>query len=413
MNIGGLGLTDYGCIDPYSYGSNRDSTAYGPEYMHNQSLADFLDVDDESEDAWKYSSAGKAGDFPFMGEISSYKGDGFSTELIIDRETTAQTLQELKENLWIDRQTRALFLEFILYNADSNLFAFVKLWAEIPITGGFLSDGDVTMIRVYATGFNGIYMRVMEVLFLALLIANIGLSFYQLANEDNLKVCIRRPRIIVDIFLFILCLFPVLFFILRYLTTTDLITQIKGKMIHFIPFQRAIFFHEFFFYVLAFVVAFAMFKFIILLRLMERIAKLAASLKNSGCKLIPIICSFILGILIYAMLGYLAFHHETKAYRTYYTSIEMLISLALGQVRGMEDLLDEAKPMLQFYFISFVLFAQFFMINVLISVILDSHEVFKYQSALQPSDHELVDEIFRQVKTTMKKALDRYTQLQA
>ncbi len=216
-----------------------------------------------------------------------------------------------------------------------------------------------------------------------------------------------------DIFLFTLCLLLVLFFTLRYLTTTDLINQIKGKVIHFIPFQRAIFLHEFFFYILAFVVAFAMFKFIILLRLMERIAKLAASLKHSGHDLIPIICSFILRILIYAMLGYLAFHHETKAYRTYYTSIEMLVGLALGQVRGMEDLLDVAKPMLQFYVISFVLFAQFFMINVLISVILDSHEVFKHQSALQPTDHELVTEIFSQVKHTMKKALDKYTHLQA
>ncbi len=413
MDIAGLGLTDYGCVDPYSNGNNRDSTAYGPEYMHNQTMADWLEVDDESKEAWKYSSAGKSGDFPFMGEISSYKGDGFRTELIIDQETTGQTLKELKENLWIDRQTRALFLEFILYNADSNLFAFVKLWAEIPITGGFLSDGDVTMIRVYATGFSGIYMRVMEVLFLASLIVNIGLSFYQLTIENNFKTCIKTPRIIVDIFLFILCLFLVLFFILRYLTTTDLITQIKGKVIHFIPFPKAIFFHEFFFYILAFVVTFAVFKFIILLRLMERIAKLAASLKHSGHQLIPIIFSFIFGILIYAMLGYLAFHHETMAYRTYYTSIEMLVAFALGQVKGMEDLLDDSKPMLQFYVISFVLFAQFFMINVLVSVILDSHEVFKHRSALQPSDHELVDEIFRQVKTSMKKALDKYTQLQA
>ncbi len=113
--------------------------------------------------------------------------------MIIDQESTTETLKELRDNLWIDRQTRALFLEFILYNGDTNLFSFVTLWAEIPVTGGFLSDGDVAMIRVYATGLNGIYMRVMEVLFLALLVAYIGLSFYQITIEQSFKTCIRKP----------------------------------------------------------------------------------------------------------------------------------------------------------------------------------------------------------------------------
>ncbi len=146
---------------------------------------------------------------------------------------------------------------------------------------------------------------------------------------------------------------------------------------------------------------------------MERIAKLGASLKHSGRDLIPILCAFTLGIWIYAMIGYLAFHHENKAYRTYHTSIEMLIALGLGETKGMDSMLSEAEPSLQVYVISFVLFAQFFMINVLISVIIDAHEEFKNKSVLQPTDHELVTEIFNQVKKTMEKAVKRYTELQA
>ncbi len=381
--------------------------------MHNETLASILSANDQSKDAWKYVSAGADGDFPFVGEISSYKGDGFTTELVVDSETAAETLKELKENRWIDRQTRAIFLEFITYNGNSNLFSFVTLWVEIPVTGGFLVGGDTAGIRVYDTGFSGIYMRVMEVAFVALLIANIGLSCYQIRIEKSFINCIRKPRIIIDIILFTLCLLLILFFALRFFTTDKLVNKINGNVIHFVPFQRTIFFHELFLYFLAFVVAFAVFKLIVLLRLMERIAKLGASLKHSARNLIPIMFSFILGIWIYAMIGFLAFQHENKAYRTYHTSIEMLIGLALGEVRGMEGLLSDAKPMLQLYVISFVLFAQFFMINVLISVIIDSHEVFKHKSALQPTDHELVMEIFTQVRQTMKKAVKRYTDLQA
>ncbi len=409
----GLRLGNYSCVDQYMNGLNKDESLYGPDYMHNNTLANTLSTSDKSRDAWKYSSAGGDGDFPFVGEISSYKGDGFRTELIVDRKTATDTLQELRDNLWIDRQTRAIFIEFITYNANSNLFSFVTLWIELPVTGGFLVGGDTAGIRVYATGFTGVFMRVMEVAFLVLLVVNIALSVYQIRIERSLVSCIRQPRIIIDLLLFHLSLLLIVFFTVRYCTTTNLVNRIKGNVVHFIPFQRAIFFHELFLYFLAFAIAVAFFKLIILLRLMERIAKLGTSLKHASRNLMPILFSFILIILIYAMIGYLSFHHDNKAYRTYHTSIEMLLGLSLGEVKGMEGLLSNAKPELQVYVITFVLAAQFFMINVLISVIIDSHEMFKHKSALQPTDHELVDEIFTQVRKTMKKAVKRYTELQA
>ena len=176
LNTEELRLRKHSCVLQYKDGINRDSTPFGPDYMHNKTLTRILfgplSPKDESRDAWKYTSADADGDFPFDGEISSYNGGGFGTELAVDRETAAGILDEMKNNLWIDRQTRAILLEYITYNGNSNLFSFVTLWIEIPVTGGFLLGVDTTGIRFYATGLFGIYMRVMEVTFVILLVVN-------------------------------------------------------------------------------------------------------------------------------------------------------------------------------------------------------------------------------------------------
>ena len=405
----GLLTTQYQCVS--SYNGGKEKQPYGPEYMHNDSLAILLFTSTRSKQAWAYTSAGKDGNFPIIGETGTYSGDGYSTELIVDLDISNATVVELKENLWIDRQTRAIFLEFILYNADSNLFSFVTLWLEIPITGGPLLKTDATMIRIYGTGFNAIYMRVMEVLFVTLLVTNIGIFIYQVKCEESFIHCIKKPRIVVDLCLFITSFLLVIIFAVRYFTTKGLVSDVKGDVVHFIPFQRAVFFHNIFTYFLGFVTCLAFLKLVILLRLMERIAKLAATLRYSALDLLSTLFLISIGVFAFGMLGYLAFHTDTKAYRTFVDSLEMLIGLSMGEFRGISNQFSEAKPLLRFYVITYMLFTQIFMFNILIAVIIDSHNMFKSKSVLHPKDHELVGVIFGQVRNAMQKALDKYTQL--
>lgn len=46
----------------------------------------------------------------------------------------------LKKNLWIDRGTRAVFIDFTTYNPNINLYVVTKLIAEFPATGGLLTS---------------------------------------------------------------------------------------------------------------------------------------------------------------------------------------------------------------------------------------------------------------------------------
>ena len=60
------------------------------------------------------------------GIIGSYGGGGFVPDLATTKEESASIISFLQENNWLDRGTRAVFLDFTVYNANINLFCQVR-----------------------------------------------------------------------------------------------------------------------------------------------------------------------------------------------------------------------------------------------------------------------------------------------
>ena len=61
-----------------------------------------------------------------QGYMNNYGGGGFVAPFSKDYATTMAIIDDLKQNLWIDRGTRAVFLDFTVYNANLNLFCQVR-----------------------------------------------------------------------------------------------------------------------------------------------------------------------------------------------------------------------------------------------------------------------------------------------
>ena len=152
-------------------------------------------------------------------------------------------------------------------------------------------------------------------------------------------------------------------------------------------------------------------KLVTLLRLMDRIAKLMASLRYSTSDVLNTLVVLTIGIIAFGTLGFLAFNRDTAAFRSLSHAFGMLIGLSMGEFRGMERQITYGNPLLQFYIVTFVFFAQFVMFNVLIAVIIEANDAFKNKSALHPKEHELVEVIMGKVKKSLRKALDKYTQI--
>lgn len=86
---------------------------------------------------YHYKDASALDGYPFLTRHSLYNGGGYVAELRGDRNALFDKLASLKQSGWIDKYTRAVFLEFSIYNVQSNMFACVTMVAELIESSGF------------------------------------------------------------------------------------------------------------------------------------------------------------------------------------------------------------------------------------------------------------------------------------
>ena len=61
-------------------------------------------------------------------------------------------LIHVQESLWVSRATRAVFVDFAVYNANINLFCVVKLIFEFPATGGVIASSEYMTVKLIRCG---------------------------------------------------------------------------------------------------------------------------------------------------------------------------------------------------------------------------------------------------------------------
>ena len=128
-------------------------------------MAEALHVN-KTNTPWTYQGTLELDGTPTWGYIGTYSGGGYVAELGIRKETANTMVQYLKSTRWLDRLSRALFVEFNLYNPNTNLFTVVSLLFEFPNSGGVLNKPIIQTLRLYYyVGPAALYRLILEVIF--------------------------------------------------------------------------------------------------------------------------------------------------------------------------------------------------------------------------------------------------------
>ena len=75
----------------------------------------------------------------FTGQYGTYDASGYVADLaeyVRSRERFVNDWRELERHHWLDKASRALFIDLITFNPSVNLFSNVQLVFEMPATGG-------------------------------------------------------------------------------------------------------------------------------------------------------------------------------------------------------------------------------------------------------------------------------------
>ncbi|KAF7486792.1 hypothetical protein GHT09_000747 [Marmota monax] len=112
------------CRAPYSL-DVEDLADYGEGWN-----ASALNNSNHFPQAWQYQSQSQRQGYPMWGKLTVYRGGGYVVPLGTDLQSASRILQYLFDNTWLDTLTRAVFVEFTVYNANVNLFCIVTLTLE-------------------------------------------------------------------------------------------------------------------------------------------------------------------------------------------------------------------------------------------------------------------------------------------
>ncbi|XP_023806954.1 polycystic kidney disease protein 1-like 2, partial [Oryzias latipes] len=317
---------------------------------------------------WKYQTQTQLRGRPFWGKTALYRGGGFVVELGPDLSNASSTLEYLFENKWLDLYTRAIFVEFTVYNANVNLFCIITLLMETTAVGVFQFYSELQSIRLYqSTG--GLYVFVMaaEIIYLLFILYYMFLQakLMRLQRWDYFK----NKFYLLELSIILLSMSAVAIFIRRTLLGNRDVAFYQTHRDQFASFYDTATADLQLQYLIAFLVLLATVKCWHLLRLNPKMNLITAALQRAWNDISGFLLIFGVLFVAYSITSNLIYGWKLSSYKTFTDSLLTVISLQAGIFNYDEVLNDD--PVLGGLLVgSCIVFMTFVLLNLLISLVL-------------------------------------------
>ena len=120
---------------------------------------------------WRYQTAEELDSYPMTGTFNSYEGGGYVAVMGYDQNTALGVLSETFGHGWVDHQTRAVILEFAIFNANTNLLGIATYFYEVLASGAAFTTRKVQTLELYSAESGALmYYLICQFLFMAMVL---------------------------------------------------------------------------------------------------------------------------------------------------------------------------------------------------------------------------------------------------
>ncbi|XP_036902024.1 polycystin-2 isoform X1 [Sturnira hondurensis] len=359
------------CYDVYSV-SSEDRAPFGPR----------------NGTAWIYTSEKDLNGSSHWGVIATYSGAGYYLDLSRTREETAAQIASLKKNVWLDRGTRATFIDFSVYNANINLFCVIRLLVEFPATGGVVPSWQFQPVKLirYVTTFD-FFLAACEIIFCFFIL------YYVV--EEILEIRIHKLHYFrsfwncLDVVIVVLSVVAIVINIHR-TSDVEVLLRFLEDQNTFPNFEHLAYWQIQFNNIAAVVVFFVWIKLFKFINFNRTMSQLSTTMSRCAKDLFGFAIMFFIIFLAYAQLAYLVFGTQVDDFSTFQECIFTQFRIILGDINFAE--IEEANRVLgPIYFTTFVFFMFFILLNMFLAIINDTYSEVKSDLAQQKAEMELSD----------------------
>ena len=335
------------------------------------------------------------GGIPFLGIMGTYGGGGYSFDLSLSNLTEA-FLTSLKENSWIDSRTRAIFVEIAIYSAQVNLFGVATFLTEWIPTNGVIYFNNVKVARLYSFGNDFHVVKLVCEIFLACFV--VVFMYTEIRKMYKLrKDYFRDPWNWLEMAQIVLILTCTSALFQRTNFAQRSTEQMKSNPEKFISFIRTITWDEVFGYSLAFLVFFANLKLLKLIRFNHRIYQFTKTLSTAASPLMSFMIVFSIFYIAYSILFYAMFGAILPEYHSFLSTIETLFNTIMGAF-DFEIIRENNRILGPAIFFSFMMIMVMILLNVFLTILMDSYAEVQEDQHLASEDSEVVEMIIKRFK---------------
>jgi hypothetical protein len=344
---------------PFSLNINNDTNDTNNTSESNQTISN------DVASAFNYTKSKYLNDSVYLADFSTYLPGGYVYKMIGDLQTVQNNLLSLQEMNWIDQRTRAIIIDFTVFNPNINLFAFCTFVFEILPSGTIISTVNIVTMNLWDTT-RQIIATVLISVFLGILGA---LMLKELKAIKRLgKKYIRQFSIYLDWPMFICSWVSLPMFLYKLYALNSLLNNMSQNGITYVNLSTMVAWNTALGTLLAFSTFFATIKLIKLLRYNMKLSFLMKAIERCIKDLVAFLSIALILWLALTQLMFLFYYEKTNGFGTFVKSMATNFKILLRHF-NYKEMLDTNFTMgaiiITFYNVVFVICMVSFIIAIL------------------------------------------------
>ncbi|CAF0854393.1 unnamed protein product [Rotaria sordida] len=366
--------------------------SYAPAFEDKNSFGPCINLDAENctEEPFRHTPINSIIRSSTTGKVGVYDQGGFIKILGSSQEEFKNEIEALKENLWITLGTRAILVDFTVYNANLNLFCQVQLMFEFPAVGGVVASSKFRAVKLirYVNAFD-YFVLSCEVIFLFFIIYY---TIEEVLEVINVKSAYFKSVMnCLDMIVIILSYICMSFNIYRQVQVNNLLDQLLEKQTRqYSDFTFLCYWQYQFNNVISATIFLAWIKIFKYISFNKTMTQLSETLTKCAKDISGFAIMFFIIFFAFAQLGYLTFGIQIEGFRAFHYSVYTLFLVILGTFDF--PALQQAHRVLgPLFFLTYVFFVFFVLLNMFLAIINDTYMEVKAELQHKKSGFEISD----------------------
>ena len=321
---------------------------------------------------WRYQTARDLDNDPRKGAYNTYGGGGYVAIMGYKEDTALDVLSETLDHGWVDRQTRAVILEFAVFNWNTNLISIATYFYEALSTGVAYTLKKVDALALYSTESGALmFYLICQFLFIAMVLFNLIAMLIRLYRQR--LVFFKSVWNMVDLLMVASSLMSVVFNMVRSKSVLKTIKAIQANPYEIINFHSALDWANWENASIAVAVFMVTLKLLNLIRFNPYVIFLFSSFRQSLVYQLSFVVSFFIVFNAFVISGMQFFGRTVYVYSSFVQAIISQFEFLLGRAVPLDDLRNENRFLGPAFAFMYMLFMTIVLMNMFASVLNESY----------------------------------------